>query len=392
MSAQHDDDIHEGTPGYKLSQPKQSLAAYQEMVSINVPAPPPSSPYCDDENHNPTHERGNSMIMTAEDIDVLMELLRSKTNSPVSEGAESDQAVADEFAAFTIAPSPSASPAPAAAADADADDAANGNVTNGDATNGNATNGDATNVDATNVDATNGDTAPGDDAVSGSTAVATPPASPSKTTVTACQKPGEEPEEAITAASNNVKDHVEAPDQTTIEPTLLTCPADAGDESLQRYKESLGLGGGKSLSNPNDPRVCIIKSLTLESPGRDPVTIDLSVPGSEATLKDHPFTIKEGSKFTMVATFMVQHEVLSGLRYVQVVKRKGVRVSKDSEMLGSYAPSTDKQPLYTKRFQEEEAPSGMLARGHYVAYSTFVDDDKKTHLAFDWSFDIAKDW
>ena len=42
--------------------------------------------------------------------------------------------------------------------------------------------------------------------------------------------------------------------------------------------------------------------------------------------------------------------------------------------------------------QEEEAPSGMLARGHYVASSSFVDDDKKTHLAFDWSFDIAKDW
>ncbi|OAA57078.1 Rho-GDP dissociation inhibitor [Niveomyces insectorum RCEF 264] len=30
-SEQHDDDIHEGTPGYKLSQPKQSLATYQQM-------------------------------------------------------------------------------------------------------------------------------------------------------------------------------------------------------------------------------------------------------------------------------------------------------------------------------------------------------------------------
>jgi Rho GDP-dissociation inhibitor len=41
---------------------------------------------------------------------------------------------------------------------------------------------------------------------------------------------------------------------------------------------------------------------------------------------------------------------------------------------------------------EEDAPSGMLARGHYNAVSTFVDDDKKTHLTFEWSFDIAKDW
>lgn len=143
---------------------------------------------------------------------------------------------------------------------------------------------------------------------------------------------------------------------------------DANDESLQRYKQSLGLGGGKDLSDPNDKRVCIIKALTMDSPGRAPVTIDLSQPGSEATLKDRPFTIKEGSKFTMSVSFKVQHEVLSGLQYVQVVKRKGIRVSKDSEMLvrlqketfscgsrsltsqqGSYAPNTEKQPLYTKK-------------------------------------------
>ena len=102
--------------------------------------------------------------------------------------------------------------------------------------------------------------------------------------------------------------------------------SDAGDESLQRYKESLGLGGGKDLSNPNDSRVCIIESLTMESPGREPVTVDLSQPGSEVTLKDHPFKIKEGAKFTMVATFRVQHEILSGLHYVQIVKRKGIKV------------------------------------------------------------------
>ncbi|KAI0844196.1 immunoglobulin E-set [Daldinia vernicosa] len=173
---------------------------------------------------------------------------------------------------------------------------------------------------------------------------------------------------------------------------LNNLDTDANDESLQRYKQSLGLSGGKDLSDPNDPRVCIIHSLAMESPGRAPVIIDLSAPGSESTLKDRPFKIKEGSKFTMVATFKVQHEILSGLQYVQLVKRKGIKVSKDSEMLGSYAPNTDKQPLYSKRFQEEEAPSGMLARGHYNATSSFVDDDKKTHLQFEWSFDISKDW
>lgn len=41
---------------------------------------------------------------------------------------------------------------------------------------------------------------------------------------------------------------------------------------------------------------------------------------------------------------------------------------------------------------EEDAPSGMLTRGHYTAHSTFIDDDKKTHLSFEWAFDIAKEW
>jgi len=167
---------------------------------------------------------------------------------------------------------------------------------------------------------------------------------------------------------------------------------DADDEAMQRYKASLGLGGGKDISNPNDPRHCIILSLTMESEGRPPVTVDLSAKGAENTLKDKPFKIKEGAKFSMVAKFKVQHEILSGLHYVQIVKRKGIRVSKDQEMIGSYAPNTEKNQVYTKRFAEEDAPSGMLARGHYTAISTFVDDDKKRHLEFEWSFDIAKDW
>jgi len=103
---------------------------------------------------------------------------------------------------------------------------------------------------------------------------------------------------------------------------------------MQRYKASLGLGdGGKDLSDPSDPRHCIILSLTMDSEGRPPVTIDLSQKGSEETLAKKPFRIKEGVKFSMTAKFKVQHEILSGLHYVQIVKRKGIRVSKDQEMI-----------------------------------------------------------
>lgn len=94
----------------------------------------------------------------------------------------------------------------------------------------------------------------------------------------------------------------------------------------------------------------------------------------------------------MKAEFVVQHDVLSGLKYIQVVKRKGVRVGKDQEMIGSFPPNTTDRTVHVKKFPEEEAPSGMLARGHYEVTSRFADDDNVTHLEFNWAFDITKNW
>ncbi|CAD6504754.1 BgTH12-00257 [Blumeria graminis f. sp. triticale] len=168
---------------------------------------------------------------------------------------------------------------------------------------------------------------------------------------------------------------------------------DAEDEAMQRYKRSLGIGGdGKYLTDPNDPRQCIILSLTMESQDRPPVTIDLSEEDSLSTLKDKPFKIKEGASYSMTAKFKVQHEILSGLHYVQIIKRKGIRVRKDQEMIGSYAPNTEANPVYTKRFAVDTAPSGIMARGNYTVISNFIDDDKKVHLIFEWSIMIGKDW
>ncbi|KAH8705505.1 rho-gdp dissociation inhibitor [Talaromyces proteolyticus] len=167
---------------------------------------------------------------------------------------------------------------------------------------------------------------------------------------------------------------------------------DQNDESLNRWKASLGLNTGEPIGDPNDLRKCIIESLTIEAPGRSDITLDLTGPNALESLKDKPFTIKEGAKFYTKVVFQVHREVLSGLKYVHVVKRKGITVTKDEEMLGSYAPNTTDKRNYEKRFHEEEAPSGMLARGHYNVRSRFVDDDKQVHLEFQWAFDIAKDW
>ena len=92
---------------------------------------------------------------------------------------------------------------------------------------------------------------------------------------------------------------------------------DKEDESLARWKASLGIGSGTSKPlaiDPNDKRTCVITALALESPGRADITIDLTKPNALAELRQHPFTIKEGVKFRMKATFRVQHSLLSGLK------------------------------------------------------------------------------
>lgn len=138
----------------------------------------------------------------------------------------------------------------------------------------------------------------------------------------------------------------------------------------------------------------IVTSLIFpqEVEGRGDITIDLTQPGALESLKTKPFTIKEGCKYQMKATFVVQHNVLSGLKYVQQVKRKGIPLGKDQEMIGSYPPNTTDKPVHVKKFAQEEAPSGMMARGSYTAVSRFVDDDDHTHLKFEWAFNITKDW
>jgi len=167
---------------------------------------------------------------------------------------------------------------------------------------------------------------------------------------------------------------------------------DEQDESLKTYKQSLGLNAGTPLGvDSSDKRTCVILSLALETEGRPDIVVDVSQPGQLETLKKNPFTIKEGATFRMKVKYKVQHDIISGLKYIQVVKRMGI-TQKSQEMIGSYAPNTTQQPFYEKKFEPDEAPSGMLARGEYTAVSRFIDDDDKEHLRFEWAFKIKKDW
>lgn len=166
---------------------------------------------------------------------------------------------------------------------------------------------------------------------------------------------------------------------------------DANDESLRKWKASLGITADSApiVHDPTNPAKVLIESIALQVAGRPDVEVNLSRPGAASQLLSTPFVIKEGVQYGMVLTFRVQREVVSGLRYLQVVKRRGIKVDKFEEMVGSYGPSRE---TYAKKLAEEEAPSGMLARGEYRARSRFIDDDKVVHLDFEWAIVIAKDW
>ncbi|KAF9923000.1 hypothetical protein FBU30_006881 [Linnemannia zychae] len=152
-------------------------------------------------------------------------------------------------------------------------------------------------------------------------------------------------------------------------------------KSLNEY-HNLDADDDALLSKLDDPHNVVVLQLALEVAGRPDVVLDLTQ--TDAELAKHSFTIKEGIEYRLKVLFKVQHEVVSGLKYMHVIKRKGAE-----EMIGSYAAKPD---VIEKKFAAEEAPSGMLARGHYDVKSKFIDDDKVVHKEWSWSFDIKKDW
>lgn len=170
---------------------------------------------------------------------------------------------------------------------------------------------------------------------------------------------------------------------------------DAEDESLAKWKASLGLSadGTAYPVKPGDKRSVVIVEMALNFPedkNAAPVVFSLEDSSGNTLKKDIKFSIKEKSIYEVTIKFRVQHEIITGLKYLHLIKKSGIRVEKTEEPLGSYAPNTKERPFYVKSLGAVEAPSGLLARGSYSAVTKFVDDDKTEHLSFPWSFQITK--
>ncbi|KAF8324455.1 immunoglobulin E-set [Cantharellus anzutake] len=169
---------------------------------------------------------------------------------------------------------------------------------------------------------------------------------------------------------------------------------DSNDESLKRWKESLGIVPGATSSRSTGPKVTIL-TLELTSPtlpqGKK-ISFDLQDKATIDTLKKSPVLIKEGVEYSVGATFRINYDVISGLRYIQVVKKAGIKVEKLDQMIGSYGPHPGGEN-YKTTFYTEESPSGLIVRqGTYHVKSRFTDDDNQVHADFEWAFKLAKDW
>ncbi len=173
-----------------------------------------------------------------------------------------------------------------------------------------------------------------------------------------------------------------APKQKTLEEIQQL---DADDESLVKYKESLLAGADKVLDEGGNN--VVVKALVFAPEGREGICLNLT--GDLTTLKNKPFVLKEGTSYKIHIEFRVQREIVSGLRYMQEVYRKGIKVDKNKLMVGSYGPKTE---AHVYKTPSEEAPAGLLHRGTYVVKSKFSDDDKNSILEWEWSFQLKKDW
>ncbi|KAL4659083.1 rho GDP-dissociation inhibitor 2-like isoform X1 [Arapaima gigas] len=194
-------------------------------------------------------------------------------------------------------------------------------------------------------------------------------------------------------ADKEADKHVEADDETDLNyqpPAQKSLQEiqdlDKDDESLNKYKQAL-LGGGPVVNDPTIPNVQVTRLTLLCDTAPGPITMDLT--GDLEALKKQVFTLKEGVDYRVKIHFKVNRDIVSGLKYVHLTYRKGMRVDKAVYMVGSYGPRAEEHEFVTP---VEEAPKGMLVRTTYVIKSCFTDDDKTKHLSWEWNLEIKKDW
>lgn len=167
---------------------------------------------------------------------------------------------------------------------------------------------------------------------------------------------------------------------------------DYHDESLRKWKESLGLttGATRTIGDPNDKRNLVLLSITSYIEGEEPIVVDFTDEEQLTNMQYNPIKIKQKATYYLKIRFRVQHEIITGLHYYQVNKRRGITLNKIREVCGAYAPNTPDRPFYEFSLPKRIVPGGFLLRGTYKAQTFLKDDDNVIHIAFPWLFEIAR--
>ncbi|KAJ1446620.1 RHO protein GDP dissociation inhibitor [Pelagophyceae sp. CCMP2097] len=166
--------------------------------------------------------------------------------------------------------------------------------------------------------------------------------------------------------------------------------ADAGDESLRRYKEQLlGAAAKGDLGDVSDPRKVIVTEFRILFNGAAPdLVFSLDNAAGMMLLSRNGMSIKEGVEYKFRISFKVQHEILAGLRFLNKTKKMGFS-NTDEIMIGSYPPQSKPHVFEFPRDDWLVAPKGMMYRGTYTSTDKFVDSDGKTHLEYTYPLKVV---
>eukprot|EP00703_Trepomonas_sp_PC1_P000536 JAP96070.1 RHO protein GDP dissociation inhibitor [Trepomonas sp. PC1] len=165
--------------------------------------------------------------------------------------------------------------------------------------------------------------------------------------------------------------------------------ADQGDESLQKWKDSLIQ---KNATGVKSDKHVIFDKLLISSAGLEK-RLEFTFDQVKQSHDDKAilFTIKGGESFKIGYQYRVFNDIVMGLRVVQKVSRLGMAIMKGQQMMGCFAPQEQPHEFF---LEEIDAPGSAIARGTYHVKGVFGDDDEGDGAfgTLEFEFDIRKDW
>ena len=173
--------------------------------------------------------------------------------------------------------------------------------------------------------------------------------------------------------------------------------ADVHDPVLAKQKEELlGEMGGNARASIAIAVKPVVEFETIEviCPDRPDgnIVLDLTQETNAGRqihqLVQQEYTLKESSWTRLRIKFKVHNTVVLGLKICTSVDTK-LKLFKDEEVLGTYAPRIESQVVETDWVQ---TPEGFFQRGTYKSKLYFSDADNIVHLMFDSKISIKKTW